>query len=348
MKKNKKRVTKKAVRQVFFIAMFTVIMTIAILMIFNSFNIKLEEETVLVQYRNVSNIDYNVNYKANNVYNDTSLSKGGTYISDLIDNIEANFSYDLNTRNKGTYNYTYRIVAELSSNYQSSGEVWHKDFILVDNIIHENEDNVNISEIVNINYPQYIEEINNYQKTVNLDIDTNLAIKMYIDINGSFADCEEPLTEHLVLQLDIPATQEVFNISEQLPSIKSNFITKVEQHGMVTNIYYFISGALLLVVSVIVIITQFKDFFSYGRITSNYIKKVSKYLSDYDNLIIELKKIPDLSNLNIIEVRSFSELLDVRKNIQAPITFAERIPLEEGWFMIIDNNQVYRYILKDN
>ena len=52
--------------------------------------------------------------------------------------------------------------------------------------------------------------------------------------------------------------------------------------------------------------------------------------------------------LNVIEVRSFTELLDARDNLNLPILYLNTIPHEEGLFYILNNTDLYILLIKND
>jgi len=73
---------------------------------------------------------------------------------------------------------------------------------------------------------------------------------------------------------------------------------------------------------------------------------LAKILREYDRVIVNSKKIVDLDNNNVIDVNNFSELLDVRDNLEKPIIFSELHKGQKSIFIVKTPNETYRYILK--
>ena len=94
-----------------------------------------ESRTSIVTFKETNNNDYKVYLKENEFYENNYLEKDNQYIANLIDNIMINFDYKMNISNRYTYNYTYKVVAEV--------EV--KD-ITNDNMIYEFKENLYESE----------------------------------------------------------------------------------------------------------------------------------------------------------------------------------------------------------
>ena len=61
-----------------------------------------------INYDEKSDVDYKVLLKDNEFYQENYLEKDKGYVSSLIDNIEAEFKYDLNFDRNIKYKYSYR------------------------------------------------------------------------------------------------------------------------------------------------------------------------------------------------------------------------------------------------
>ena len=79
---------------------------------------------------------------------------------------------------------------------------------------------------------------------------------------------------------------------------------------------------------------------------SSYDKYVNKILKDYDRLIVEARNTIDISECKVVDVNSFTELLDVRDNLKMPIIYNLIVKHEKGLFYIKNGNDVYKYIVK--
>lgn len=80
---------------------------------------------------------------------------------------------------------------------------------------------------------------------------------------------------------------------------------------------------------------------------SIYKSKLKKALKNYDAILVESKKFPDLNGKNIITVTNLDDLIDAQIEIRKPIYYM--IEGEESCsFVLLDNNEACVYILKKN
>ena len=72
-----------------------------------------------------------------------------------------------------------------------------------------------------------------------------------------------------------------------------------------------------------------------------------KLLKDYDKVIVNSKKIPNIKGLNIIDCYSFQELFDAQKLLEKPIIYFEIVKDQKALFFIIDGDDMYQFVLKE-
>ena len=69
-------------------------------------------------------------------------------------------------------------------------------------------------------------------------------------------------------------------------------------------------------------------------------------LKEFDQRIVEVKRIPSLAGLNVIDCYSFSELLDAQDTLKKPILYSEIVKNQKCEFVIVDDKNAFRYVLK--
>lgn len=320
----------------------TVVATLSALIIFNSINIKAKEVETVFSYNQKTNLDYVVNYKDTELY-PTSLPSGGTYVTGLIDNINISYGYNLSSTKLLDYKYDYRVIATIRAEYQNEN-IWNSDpFELMSETI-DGSNNVSINDSVIVDMDKYMQELIKCRDTVGLDVTGYLDVYVYINVSGEDSTLGIDINESPVLETTIPLSKEVVSITTNVPSLGTKNMTNVIEHGMITNIFFFILGSALLCGSLTIGITTLIKYFDSCKEKSVYLNTLNKYLKDYGDIIVEADKIPDIKKLNVIDVKSFEELLDAQDELRIPIIFAEK-KAREGWFLLINNNQVYKYVL---
>ena len=70
-------------------------------------------------------------------------------------------------------------------------------------------------------------------------------------------------------------------------------------------------------------------------------------MKEYDRAIVKTRTMPDIDDLKVIEVESFEELIDARENLEKPILFIDINPGQKSCFLIINDRDAYKFILKE-
>ena len=106
-----------------------------------------------IKYSENGNVDYKVYLKKNNFFENKYLEENNQYISTLIDDIEANFKYNISIEQEDiTYKYTYKIVTNVKvTDKTTKKDLYNKTETLVpekEEITQKKE--INITEPVKI------------------------------------------------------------------------------------------------------------------------------------------------------------------------------------------------------
>ena len=76
-----------------------------------------------------------------------------------------------------------------------------------------------------------------------------------------------------------------------------------------------------------------------------YRTKLNKILHNHDSIIANITTLPDTEELNIIEISTFEELIDVYNEVRMPINYYQDDYKLESTFMIINDGIAWIYIL---
>ncbi|MGN0973558.1 MAG: DUF5305 family protein [Bacilli bacterium] len=329
-----------------------VLFAIAFCLISSSLNIKKVKDEVILNYNTYSNADYKVNLKENNYFTEKTLQSGEQYITSVIDNIEIDYNYNYSSAKNITGDYSYKIVANVNADYKvdtsTTKKVWSKDYILkeIDNEKINNESNINISEKVKINYDEYNKIINDFKRDYMLAISSKVDIYMYVTLNGKYQD--NNFEEKTTLLTSIPLSEQTINITTDYKSNIPGKLVKQVDVGRFNNIYIFITGVVCLILALIIIIKQIIKIIKDDKKQSDYIKKLKKYMHDYNDVIATVKSLPNIRELKKIELTKFEELINAQDDLRVPIIFCETKKNEEGKFYLITQDCAYYYVLKED
>ena len=303
-----------------------------------------------LRYYQNSKLDYTVNLKDNNYYDTKKLGKDMQYIASLIDNIDVNFNYNFKTSDNLDFKYTYYVDSEIKVVSESSNAVIYSK---KENIIDEkteskaNSNNFKINENLKIDYNKYNDIVKGFKTEYAINAKSNLILTLYVkvmDVNGNEL---KKINANDSMKLIIPLTEQMININMDYKEVNNSDTFKTYTDFKINNKLLFV---LSLLFGIIFIISIIKLILFLKKLTSKktpYDKMLSKILREYDRIIVEAKNNIIISpEQNIIDVKSFEELLDARDNLEKPIIFKEIHKGQKCEFVVKNSYEVYRYILK--
>lgn len=100
---------------------------------------------------------------------------------------------------------------------------------------------------------------------------------------------------------------------------------------------------MIIITSLLLVFTYRRDLKS----VSLYERTLKKILSTYDSIIVNVEKLPSLSDLSVVDVTSFEELVDAQGEVRLPINFKEDKKKRIAKFVLVRNNLAWVYTLKE-
>lgn len=333
-----------------FICIFFVTLFISFICIVKSFTTPKEDMKMLYAYNINRNTDYKVYLRKNNFIDQEYMGMNSTYITDLVDYIDANFRYNYNVSQKATSKSTYKIIAVINVEYYVTGssqgtKLWSKEYTLLEpKQIATDTNQININENVKIDFNKYNTEIKNFKEQFGLPIKSYLEVKLVVNSEASVKGSGKTEKDNSVVNLKMDLNGQVFNITQDYEPVSKGQILDESKIGEKSNIILLIIGIILFLISIIGILNIFRKIISVDRKT-DYEVALNRILKNYGDIVAEIVTPTETEEMKVIDVKNFDQLLDIEEEIRMPILFYETIEGEEGEFTIIYDNIVYRYIL---
>ena len=301
-----------------------------------------------IKYQEKSNIDYKVYLKENSFFETPYLEKNKTYIASLIDYILVEYDYTFIVDSLVSGKYSYYIKGTVSANKTNSNDqYWSKDYNLTEKITKEynNEKNINIKTSTKIDYQQYNELLKDFKSQYGVTMDGLLKISLVIEDNVKSDLIDRTILKNSEVELNIPLTTLTVEVPIETNELDNNGTlineTYEENHLCYTVIKYlgyicFICSSLIFVLIMYIVIQK-------SRLENVYNKTLKRILKTYDNIIVNTSSLPDLSELNVIYVTSFDELIDAHGEVRNPIN----LTIEKNYasFILISEKMAWRYDL---
>ena len=78
---------------------------------------------------------------------------------------------------------------------------------------------------------------------------------------------------------------------------------------------------------------------------SGYNLELKRVLKEYDKMIVNVNSMPELGDLQVMEVSNFSELVDAKKNLNKPIMYFDNYDRNEVIFVVKSDSDAFVYIM---
>ncbi len=309
----------------------------------NSFEFKHPEK---INYIDSQEIDYKVYLKENNFYEQEYLEKNMMYVANLIDKITVDFNYKFNIDKASTIDFDYQIIGDLViSNATTKVPYFEKEYILFQSEQNtmENETEYVINKNMELNYDYYNNLANSFKNSYGVESESYL--KVYLRVNKNGQKYNLNLANKIENGIKIPLSENSVQIKFDSNDLSNTGEIVIERdwvfqpYMFIFEFITFLISAFLLGYIINLIIVLFKP-------KSAYDKLVYKILRTYDRLIGETKTGIDLDNYNVIEMKSFEELLDIRDNLKMPIMFYNIADHQKCHFYLKNNDDVYIFRVK--
>lgn len=347
----RKRKLKTYIRLITIFIIFIIFLILSLFMICFSSNIDKNNYKSILKYDIINNLDYKVYLKNNNYFSNNVLPKDEQYIANIVESIKPSYDYIFNADKKFNYTYSYKIIGTLTANHNidndNNKKVWEKEYTFKDLTTKEmkNSSGFVIKENINIDFQKFSEYIQEFKKDYTLSINSNLNVSMTVNIIGKIKDKE--ITKNSKISMDIPLSEQSFGITTDYKKIENDEIKSNKNMSNIKNIY-LILGFTILIISNIILIIDSINIYKYNSTHKKYSKELNKILSAYKDILVSSKELVDLEDYKVIDIVEFQDLLDVEQELRIPIIYKEVVEDKETWFIIINNDQAWRYILNNN
>ncbi len=308
-------------------------------------------QTYYIEYIENAKIDYRVEYQENPFFEDAWQTGGQAYIASLINSMEADFSYGLNmgVTNVG-FDYTYCIDAKLLIADKNTGDSYYtvtEDLIPKTQMSNRRTRGVSVAENVVIDYVKYNDIATNFVKTYDLKNATcTLIVTLKVEVLSTSDQFEQQNENTYSISLNIPLAVENFSIhtSSSAPAGESKVLAY--KNAASQQVFYVLG----IVFSVLTAILG-AGLAIYLHLTKNeditYSARVRKILSAYGSFIQRMEGEFDDTGYQIIEIKTFNEMLGIRDTLQAPVLATENRDETMTRFLIPTNTKLlYVYEIK--
>lgn len=304
-----------------------------------------------IEYTEHSDIDYKVQYRQNEFFEQEWVEKGKEYIASLINSISADFSYklDMNASNVG-FDYEYSIIAKLLVADKDSGNAYFtQEEILIPTKTQSatSASTISIAESVTIDYLKFDAIAHKFVNAYGLsNASCTLIVTLNVDVLSSCDEFEQENRNNYTAALNIPLVEDTLSI-ERTSSAPDDQSKVLACRGTVCQNVFLYLGIAFAIISLLLAIglTVFLHITKNDDI--NYSAKIRKLLNSYGSYIQRLTDEFDASGYQTVMIKSFNEMLSIRDTIQSPILMMENRDETMTRFLIPTNtNLLYVHEIK--
>ena len=307
-------------------------------------------QTHYIEYKEAGSVNYKVHYKDNEFFEDEWIDMNQSYISSLTDGIKANFNYALGTGSSDmSFDYNYSINAKLVISKKDVGTPYYtyEEIILPTTEAAVNGSSIKVNETVSIDYNKFDTIARNFITTYNLKNATAvLVVSLNVGTSTGNANFDQKIQNSYFTSLNIPLAEDNFNISRTSSATENEsklFEFNSRANRDVLLVLAIIAACLSAAIAILLLI--------FLKLTKNedvtYASAVNKILKSYDSFIQRINGEFDCEGYQIVEIKTFNEMLGIRDTIQSPILMSENRDETMTKFLIPTNTKIlYTFIIK--
>lgn len=306
-----------------------------------------EEKVALYRYSNKTNIDHQVSFLPNDLY-DNIVPPNGIYITNFLDRINTSFQYQFVGESEADIKGSYKVVAEIegyTGEKESYKTIWKKLFTLIPETSFQNNTNeLSIREDIPIkltSYSNFANEIIEASK-----INSQLKLTVFMNVNLQANTTHGVIEERVSPSIIIPLNTNYFEITKVIPETKEAAIEETRQVKVPINKNLTITYSIVLALVTISLFCL--SYLTVGVEKDLFIKALNKLFKKHGSRLVALNTNIKESVEQYINVRDIEDLVRIADELGKPIMYKySTSPEEISQFYVHEENTVYLFDLQD-
>lgn len=326
MSENEKRQRQeyKRVRKKWILIQAIVLVLVAVLTLSMSLPYYFINRTKYVDYTEKSGINYLVKLAANEFYEQEQLEKDRSYVTALVETVDAEFDYELNMSAFANvvFSYSYTIDANLLITDKYTGTLIYDTKTELVPALYYTQNGASrlaIHEAVSVNFREFNNKAMRFIKAYDLkDVNAQLAITMKVDTKSDCVAFENKSTNSYFTTVSFPLTLETSEPATTSSVVDGDVRTLACKSGtgsVVFLVLAIIFGVLTLLLGGFFLFFVLKT----KNHDINYTNKVKRLVASYRSFIQEILDPFPMDGYKQVLVKTFDEMLDVRDTIGSPL-----------------------------
>ena len=279
-------------------------------------------DKMTVAYTERSNVSYEVKLFPGEYFEGEWQTSGQSYVADLTDEVKATFDYTVSVDDPDVeYYYIESMAATLVvTDKQSKVPIYHPVDVLQSPTSASAKGNTKLSNTVVIDYDGYRMKAASFIGAYDLtNVDAYIAVTHHVDTVGSRANSALKAFEST---LKLPLIEQTFR-PETTASAGTNavhYFECVPKTGVILFLVFTIVFGSLSVIGaaalvLFIFLTRNHDI--------NYAIKVKRLIATYKSFIQEMTTPFATEGYQVVYIKSFNEMLEVRDTVSAPLLMYE-------------------------
>lgn len=304
-----------------------------------------------IEYTEGSSSTYKVHYRDNAFFEEEWLAPGQSYVSALVDDIRTDFHYELHMDTSNVaFDYTYELVAQTVISDKTSGAHIYDP---VDVIIPKTTKSVSgydsfvVDESAIIDFAAYNSLATRFIEVYGLkNAKAMLRVTLRVDVLSASDEFDMNNENSHTVSMLIPLCDVNFSIenTNSLPNGESKILAckSNDNQKMFLGCSIAMSILALLLATVLALFAYFTK-----NEDVTYANRVRKLLSAYRSFIQRIYGEFDATGYQIVQIKSFTELLSIRDTIQSPVLMSENKDETRAQFLVPTNTKIlYLYEIR--
>ncbi len=301
--------------------------------------------TYYIEYTENGNADYRVQYKENEFFNSEWIEPDKAYISSLIEQMTADFEYDLVTDSSDlNFTYRYKIDAKMIVASKDGGVPYYtveENLQPLTQSTVRDATGVKIDKTVDIDYVKYNQMAKSFIDAYGLKnvATSTLVVTMNVEVLSSTQRFVKETQNSYTLSMNVPLVMDSFNIYET-SSAPDGEVKALEYQDVNARKVFLILGVISLVLDLLLGLALLVFMYLTKNEDITYSARVRKILRTYGSYIQRMDGEFDAEGYQIVMIKTFSELLGIRDTIQSPILASENADETMTRFLIPTNTNI--------
>ena len=272
-----------------------------------------------------------------------------SYVADLIQKIPLDFSYQfMVSKDEQVQNLSYEIFANLVIvDEENSSKYYEKKYVIqtkTNDSIEKNGKYSSLNRNIDIDYQYYNDVATKFKAQYGIDASSYLEV--YLLVYHQMPS-EYSIPSMSRVSIKIPLSQKAIQIQMDTSGVKNqgNHVIMKSEFSISNGVFLGVGIAAVIFSILYIIIVLRMVGILLGK-KSKYDQFLGKILKEYDRLIVETSTLPDFEDYQVMKIKSFNELLDVRDNLRLPIMYYSVMKKQKAHFYILQDKNLYLFTLK--